>query len=272
MKDGLISFNNFFLASQNQETCMNIVRLAIKDPESIGILFIITIDTSISFVILNKIDSYLGFDQEILLPIRSVFRISDIKQIDNNVQLWQVKLRLVTNDDLQLGSIIKSMRKLVESKTDWYRLSELLVEVGEFDKSEEVYLAIINQTADDSKKADLYQQVGLLKKHRGDYIQTISFYEKALVIRQRILPSNHPNLLFSFKEIGEIHKSIREYSKAVWYYEKAFEIEQEIQSANHSLLTIICDTIGFLYSQLSEHSKALSFYEKRSDSVKMLYH
>ena len=256
MKGGLLSFNNFLSASTGKASPMKIALHAAEDPQSIGVVFLITIDSSIPFAKL-----YRESENEVLLSISTVFYIGDIKTIDDNPQLWQVKLSIATEEDPQLGSVMDAMDKLIGGTRGWYRLGELLNKIDELQKSEQVYTAMIDQTSDDNEKAHLYQQIGHLYKDRGSSIQTISFYEKALVIRQRTLPSNHPDLIFSLRDIGEVYDGLGEYCKSVWYYEKAFEIEREILPATHPSLATACNKIGTICSKISEYSKALEFYE-----------
>jgi tetratricopeptide (TPR) repeat protein len=66
----------------------------------------------------------------------------------------------------------------------WYRMDKLLLELGQFNKAEQVYSTVLQQTTDANERADTYSQLGQIKNNRDDYTKTISFYEKALDIDQ----------------------------------------------------------------------------------------
>jgi tetratricopeptide (TPR) repeat protein len=66
----------------------------------------------------------------------------------------------------------------------WYRMDKLLLELGQFNKAEQVYSTVLQQTTDANERADTYSQLGQIKNNRDDYTKAISFYEKALDIDQ----------------------------------------------------------------------------------------
>ncbi len=80
----------------------------------------------------------------------------------------------------------------------------------------------------------------------GDYSKALSYYEKALEIKEKILPPNHPSLAISYTCHGSVYVEMGDYSKALSYYEKAFEIYGKALPANHPDLAISYNNIGTL--------------------------
>jgi tetratricopeptide (TPR) repeat protein len=78
----------------------------------------------------------------------------------------------------------------------------------------------------------------------GEYSKALSHYEKALDIRQQLLPPNHPHLADSYNNIGALHHNMGGYSKALLYYEKALEIQQQSVPPNHPDLADSYNNIG----------------------------
>ena len=76
----------------------------------------------------------------------------------------------------------------------------------------------------------------------GEYLKALSYYEKALEIRQKTLPPNHPDLAISYNNIGSVYDKMGEYSKALSSYEKALEIRQKTLPPNHPDLAILTTT------------------------------
>jgi tetratricopeptide (TPR) repeat protein len=236
-----------------------------SNPDLIGVLFQITIDGLISsppFALLHHDVSNFAFEQEILFSMHTVFRINEIEKLDDKGRLWQVKLQLTSDSDPQLGLLTKLMRGETEGTTGWSRLGNLLIKVGEFDKAEQIYKVLLDQTSEDDKRADFYYQLGWIKNDQGKYQEALSFYGKALEIRQKILPPNHPSLAESYSNIGLVYDNMGEYSKALSFYEKTLEIDENTTPLNHLDLASSYNNIGVVYDKMGEYSKALLSHEK----------
>ncbi|CAF3973301.1 unnamed protein product, partial [Rotaria sp. Silwood1] len=102
-KGGLMSFNNFLSTSRNREISLeNFARLATENPNSVGILFIMNIDTHICkqsltpFAEVSQVGYYKNQEEEILFSTHTIFRIDRIERIEDNYtdRLWQVNLTL----------------------------------------------------------------------------------------------------------------------------------------------------------------------------------
>jgi tetratricopeptide (TPR) repeat protein len=263
-KNGLMSFNNFLSASTEREVSLGFAQGALTKTNMIGILFKMTIDPSISsapFASIQEV-SYYQRREEILFSMHTVFRIGEINKIDNNDLLYQVDLKLTADDDQQLRTFTERIREEVEGVTGWQRLGDLLVTIDHFDKAEELYNVLLEQTSNEDEKALYYHQLGYLKEDQGDYEKGIDYYEKALEIDQKTLPPNHPLLATSYNNIGKMYRYMGEYSKALSFYEKALEIHQKTLPPNQNDLATSYNNIGKVYYTMGEYSKALSFFEK----------
>ncbi|CAF5061378.1 unnamed protein product, partial [Rotaria sp. Silwood1] len=108
--------------------------------------------------------------------MHTVFRIGEVRKIDNNRALYQVDLQLTSDDDPQLRELTDFIRKEV-SGTGWRRMGKLLLQIGQFDKAEELYMALLEQASDDSDRAHVYHQLGWLKDDQGKYQEAVAFYE-----------------------------------------------------------------------------------------------
>ncbi|CAF5053496.1 unnamed protein product, partial [Rotaria sp. Silwood1] len=103
-KGGLMSFNNFLSTSRNRKISLeNFARPATQNPNSVGILFIMNINTaictksSIPFAEVSKVGYYKDKEEEILFTAHTIFRIDRIERIENKHtdRLWQVNLTIV---------------------------------------------------------------------------------------------------------------------------------------------------------------------------------
>ncbi|CAF0806361.1 unnamed protein product [Adineta steineri] len=280
-KRGLMSFNNFLSTSTEQDIALELAYSASEDVDMIGILFIMSIDPCIKsapFASIREI-SYFNQEEEILFSMHTVFRVDAIKQMDNINQLYQVELQLTSDDDQQLRLLTDRIREEVGGDNEWERLGNLLLKIGQFNKAEELYNVLLEQTLNVSEKQHYYNQLGYVKGSQGDYENAIRYleqgldiqqktlpsqhpHEKALNILEKTLPSNHPYLATSYNNIGSMYDNKGEYLKALAFYEKAHEIQQKTLLPNHPDLATSYNNIGMVYHKMGEYSKALSSHEK----------
>ncbi|CAF1555729.1 unnamed protein product, partial [Adineta steineri] len=165
LKGGLMSFNNFLSTSKNDEVSLGFAQGASTDPDMVGILFIMSIDPcleSTSFASIKE-ESYFKDEDEILFSMHTVFRVGAIRQMDNNNQLYQVELELTSDDDPQLRLLTDRIRKEAAGDNEWEKLGNLLLKIGQFNKAEELYNVLLEQTSDESEKAYYYHQLGYVK-------------------------------------------------------------------------------------------------------------
>ena len=103
-KDGLISFNNFLSTSESREVSFDFAFGASTDPEKVGILFVMSIDLSTSSTPFARIQKHSSHEneEEILFSMHTIFRIGDAKPIDGYDQLYEIQLRLTTDEDHEL--------------------------------------------------------------------------------------------------------------------------------------------------------------------------
>ena len=93
---GLISFNDFLSTSKMYTVSMRFARSALNDPDSVGVIFLMKIDSSIATVHFADVEqiSYTAHENEILFSMHSIFRIERIGCLEDNKKLWEVHLRL----------------------------------------------------------------------------------------------------------------------------------------------------------------------------------
>ncbi|CAF4334671.1 unnamed protein product, partial [Adineta steineri] len=166
MQDGLLSFHNFLFTSKNPDSPLNFARQTIINSDLIGILFVMTIDRSLtSTPFVNVRDDLTKGD--VLLSIHSIFHIGQIQQIGTkNNRLWQVELTLANKNDLKLDVLNKRiLDETISSRKGWCRLSELLIKQNQLTKAQQVCDIAMTRTDDENEKAFFYYQLDLIKFH-----------------------------------------------------------------------------------------------------------
>ncbi|CAF1184177.1 unnamed protein product [Rotaria sp. Silwood1] len=249
----------------SEQVSLNFARRAIATSDLVGILFDMKIDPSIpSTPFANVHDvSYFQGEEEILFSMNSIFRIGPMKQLDGNNRLWQVDLILTSDNDQDLHILTEQMRKEIHpDKKGWDRLGQLLIKLGQFNKAEEVYDILLEQTTIDLEKASMNHMLGIVKHGQGEYKDAITYYKRSIKIEEKMLSPTHANFVASYNGIGLVYAKIGDYSNALSYHQKALEINQKALPSSHSHLAMPYNNIGMVYHKMGDYSNALSYHQK----------
>nr|ACD54747.1 tetratricopeptide 2-like protein [Adineta vaga] len=271
---GLVCFNSFLTTFSERQISLGFVQNAMNNPDLVGVLFVMTIDPSIKTTPFAKVSalSYFPSENEILFSTNSIFRIEEVREInENEYRLWEVKLSLTSDDDPRLRQLTDCIREEIFPKKDpWYQLGELLIKMGQFDEAQHVYESLLStKEVRQRELGDIYRQLSRVKEQQGDYESAVAFSEKGLEIVKKSFSSNSPEQTTFYIDLGSLNKKMGVYSKALTYYEKALEIQQQTLPPDHSDLPITYNYIGSIYEKMGQYSKALSFHEKAYEIQKI---
>jgi tetratricopeptide (TPR) repeat protein len=263
-KGGLMSFNNFLSTSPDRNVSLFFAESVSTKADTVGTLFKMSIDPSVSSAPFASIRgvSYFHDEEETLFSMHTVFRVGEVTKMNNNNSLYQVNLTLTADDDQELRILTDRIREEVKGETGWKRLGQLLLKLKYFNRAEELYTVLLEQTSDEGDKASYYHQLGHVKEDQGDYEKAIEYYEKAHEIKKKTLPSDHPTLATFYSSIAAVYQQMGEYSKAAPFYEKALEIFGKTLPPNHPHLAAFYNNVGEMYQQMGEYSKAAPFCGK----------
>jgi tetratricopeptide (TPR) repeat protein len=188
-KGGLMSFNNFLSTSKDQEVSLKFARRALPNHDMVGILFVIVIDPAKSTTPFASITgvSYFKKEEEVLFAMHTVFRIGEITPMGENHRLVRVELTLTSDNDPDLRRLTDRIREETFPDVEgWYRLGQVLLKMGQPDKAQRVYEILLEQATEESEKAPIYHQLGVIKYNQGEYQEAITFYEKSSEIEKKL--------------------------------------------------------------------------------------
>jgi hypothetical protein len=171
-KGTLMSFNNFLSTSKNRSVSLGFASAALANPDSMAIIFVMTIDPSTSTTPFASIDSvsYYRSEDEVLFSMNTVFRIQDNIPLGETHRLFQVNLKLTGDNDKDLRRLTDYIRRETFSDLgSWYRLGCVLSKMGQFNKAQQVYHVLLDQATNDTEKATIYHQLGLVIDSQGRY-------------------------------------------------------------------------------------------------------
>jgi tetratricopeptide (TPR) repeat protein len=232
---------------------MTFARRARTNADFTGVLFQMTIDPTISSVPFASLDhiSYYSNEKEILFSMHTVFRIAEIKQIED--RLWQIDLTLTSGNDQQLKDLTDYIRKEIGGGTGWHRMGILMFKMGEFDKATEIYKTLIEKAPADNEaesaasRAATYSNIGLTYQNMGQYSMALSSFEKTLEIKRKYYPPNDSSLAITYNNIGMVQNSMGNFASAQSYYERAIEIWQNTLPPDHPSLAAVYNNLSAVY-------------------------
>ena len=136
-------------------------RNALTDQDSVGILFVMTINpfkSTTPFAFINGISYFKEKEDEVLFSMHTVFRINDIKLMGENQRLIRVDITLTgESDDKDLCKLNDRNRgETSHGEEGWYSLAVVLLKVRQPKKAEQVYQVLLEQATDGTIKRNIY--------------------------------------------------------------------------------------------------------------------
>ncbi|CAF1285630.1 unnamed protein product [Adineta ricciae] len=222
-------------------------------PDTIGVLFIMSIDPSISstpFACIQKY-SFSAEEKEILFSMHAIFRIGNIKKHVRYDQVYEIELQLTADDDQDLRILTDWLSKDVEDEIGWKRLCNLLIKIGQLEKAEEFYNTLIEQTSDVKDLIHYYGQLASIKFQQDDKKMSMSYHMK---IKELEKTTSSNNSDFNNKIIATI-MNFSENNKTVMFHSGDCTLASEA--------VLKCDVMPMEEFQEKQVSaNAFRFYEK----------
>ena len=263
-KGGLLAFNSFLSTSTDRQLSYAFADSASQDPDLIGVLFRINIDPSRAtapFASLDNVSFFEDQEEEILFSMHTVFRIEEMKQIED--RLFEINLTSTKDNDEQLQQLAQYMRKATQGRSGLDRMGSLMIKMGEFDIAEEIYNTLydtISRDKDQKKLVHLFHQLGLINHNKGDLASALSYYQKSLDIELTYLSSNDPQLSPIYSNIGLVLLEHGDLDQALKYLKCALDIDLHTPQSNQINIALRYNNIGGVLQDQGKYSEALESY------------
>jgi tetratricopeptide (TPR) repeat protein len=254
-QNGLLSFNEFLLASKDQPTSepspMNV--------DSKLVHFQINLGAGISRQNV-KIRS-----NEILLTVGTVFRIDKVEAIDEDT----FTVKLTTNGDILKAAqmISKDIREAVRGSFPLVRMVKLLRQRESNDHMEYFASILMNdpQTVQDEAAnlvlGGLLHSLGGHCYERKQYDPGLAHLQNALQVYLRVLPPDDIRLTPTYNNIGSIYHRQDLHEKALEYHLKAYELQKNSINPDMESVAAYVGNIAGVLSKLGRHKEAVKYYE-----------
>ncbi|CAF1168269.1 unnamed protein product [Rotaria sordida] len=260
---GLISFNVFLSTSVDRQVALEFAQKSQNDSSKTAVLFQMEVDptnASNPFASMENI-SFFPTEKEILFSMNTVFRIEEIKQIED--QLWQVNLSLTHNDDQQLKRVAESIRQdLADGRTGWHKLAILMAEIGDFDKADELCQQAFEKISNDdwSQLTHFHQFIGFIKMQKGDYSNSLSHLQKCLDIWLNKFPGYDQHLPSIYLNMGQSYYGQGQYDEALKTFQYALDKALQLSQPEYKVIGTLYYSIGQMLCDQGNFDEALKNY------------
>ncbi|CAF1626803.1 unnamed protein product [Adineta ricciae] len=264
-KGGLMSFNNFLSTSENRNVSLFFTPGNRKNSDVISVLFVITIDpkqSTTSFASVRHISQF-PEEEEVLFSMHTIFRIRDVKPMDGNEKMYEVALSLTSDNDEELMVLTEQIRKESYPNAEgWSRLSLVLANIAQSDIAERICRVLIDETPSEDSAIYVYNQLGNIKRQKGQYEEAIILFRKSLELCLMSSSPNYPDVAGSYNNIGAAYSDMGDYPKALSSHQQALKIREQSLPPNHPDVASSYNNIGAAYSDMGDYPKALSSHQQ----------
>lgn len=109
--------------------------------------------------------------------------------------------------------------------------------------------------------------MGLTYGKLGDHQKALEYERKALAIRKKVLPPEHPNLASSYNNVGMTYGQLGRHRKELVYELKALEIQEKVLPPEHPDLAISCKNIAGTLHRMRDIPDAAKFMRRTADII-----
>ena len=110
--------------------------------------------------------------------------------------------------------------------------------------------------------ARLFNNISLVYRAQGNYEKALEYYEKSLVIKEKMLGKEHPSTATTYNNLAIVYEDQGNYEKALEYYEKALVIREKVLGKEHPSTGSTYNNMAGAYRTQGNYEKALEYYEK----------
>ncbi|CAF0739661.1 unnamed protein product [Didymodactylos carnosus] len=273
----LISINSFYSMSTNREVALLFAGDGEGLPQIESILFEIAVNTNITttapYANIAK-QSFMDGEDEILLSMGAIFRISSIHK-ESGTNVWIMTLLLVgSNDDDPLKQLTNELGNQIGNEPTILTLGKLLAPMGEQDKAGRYYQMLVNKKPTDPHiVASLYNNLASVYYSKGNDTLALATYQKVLEVSSKYRWANHPSLASTYNNIGLIYfrqgdceTTLKNYEKTLSLLSPSDPILAAMYPYDHPLRMNTYMNIAGIHDSKGEYAIALKYLRMTLES------
>ena len=233
----LISTNGFISTTREREEAIKFLRGKPRSPDLLPLLFEITAETNSSNVTFADITHLSAFEneKEILFSLGAVFKIDSIDKSLLVQNLTIVKMKATDDGPTIVQNYTEICKRDLEDTSLNVIFGRLLIDMGQYRESKYYFGSLIESTKrtaseEDIECAPFYHNKGRAHGCMGELSDALTLMIRALEIRRRHLPLNHPDVAQTLNSIGVIEGERGHYASAMGSFKEALAIfEQQLK-------------------------------------------
>lgn len=265
----IISMNSFLSTSKDEKVPYEFFKLdpTMNDGSKQRVLFEITanpqVDTNKPFADISPW-SCVEKEREVLFMLGSMFLLEAVETLSrNDGPLTIIKMSLC-GDKHKLKKIYNYKSKEYNiGETNLLSLGNLLRSMGKITHAEKYYRRLFSELSEtDPLLGELYYNLGLVAKLKGEYERSLEYYEKALQCVMKYNSTNHIVLANTYNGIGEIYWKNGDRNRALESFKEAVKIFEQAKLSEHVDMALFQDNMGLFYKEQENYIEALPFYTR----------
>ncbi|CAF2851027.1 unnamed protein product [Rotaria sp. Silwood2] len=211
-----ISLNSFFSTSTDYRQALSFL----NDPNAAEnlepVLFEIVADPKVAttkpFADISAFSEFPG-ESEILFMLGSIFRLDNVNHSSDD-QVWIILMTLCSEKEHDLKNVLMYTKyELGCGQTNLRTLGKLLWQMGKLNLAEQYFTRLLKELSpNDPLLSDLYEDLGKIASHTGDYDKSVQWHKKSLALK-------NPNALAGVFNDDESSNSIGKFIERKSYLE-----------------------------------------------------
>lgn len=261
----LISMNSFFSTTLERAHATFLLPDESPEGELTSVIFEININEYLSSTkpfanITTK--SAFPDESEVLFMAGSIFRITDTDLKIDSISV--IKLCLCNDDDHNLRKLFEYMREDIPLECHSLTYGIVLANASKVEQAEKFFRNVLNELpADDPLITHVYHQLGNVLDDRGEYQESLDFYEKALAKKLEILPGDSPSIANTYTCCGVAYLRKNQLNRALEFYQKALNIyKKECGDDDDQNVAMCLYNIGDVKMFEKNFEESISMYEQ----------
>lgn len=131
-----------------------------------------------------------------------------------------------------------------------------------YTKALNIYIAVYGEGAVKPSIAIAYNNIGIIYKQKNELNQSLDYFEKALILWQKINGDTHPTVAFTLSNIGQVFTERNSYIKATDYLTQSLNIYTKVFGRKHPEVANTLNLLGNVYEKQGKYSQSLDYFQQ----------
>ncbi|CAF0948806.1 unnamed protein product [Didymodactylos carnosus] len=267
----ILSVNTFFSTTLDRQQALGFIFGGVADTHRFrSVLLEIDADKFVDsspFADISAV-SQMPHEQEVLFMPGTILRVTSL-QCDAALDAHIIGLKLCSDTALEFSNTLKSLqRDLFKSTTETNRstFAELLLQLGEYDKAEKIFLETLNEPTfsrvEHIKRLSGVARTALAK---GNFDEAARHSERILDIILEQVPVDYTDLAAACTDLCQVYREQEKYELAIEFGKYAVDIGRTVPLKHRtakafSLMSDTHDALGCAYLASNEHFDLALFH------------